>query len=151
MSTDSSDVHDSDDADRAGGVDDLVSERVPERWLIHRDRDAVAAYLDRWIQAAEAGHDPATTAVPLLGTPDWVAADDATRDASVALYVLACLAEREPVVIAARLAAEIAAGRTAALLAMRQASQAISAAVATSPSWRTRPVGRIPRIPRGGA
>jgi hypothetical protein len=89
--------------------------------------------------------------VPLLGTPQWVAADDTTRDASVALYVLACLAEREPVVIAARLAAEIAAWRTAALLAMRQSNQAISAAVATSPGWRARPVGRIPRIPRGGA
>ena len=128
-----------------------MSERVPARWLIDRDRDAVAAYLDRWILAAEPGHDPARTAVPLLGTPEWVAADDATRDASVALYVLACLAEREPVVIAARLAAEIAAGRTAHLLAMRQANQAISAALAASPGWRTRPVGRIPRIPRGGA
>jgi hypothetical protein len=138
----------SDEADRAGGLDNLVSERVPARWLIDRDRDAVAAHLDRWIQAAEPGHDPATTAVPLLGTPEWVAADDVTRDASVALYVLACLAEREPVVIAARLAAEIAAGRTAHLLAMRQANQAISAALATSPGWRTRPVGRIPR---GGA
>ena len=72
---------------------------------------------------------PATTAIPLLGTPEWVAADDATRNASVALYVLACLAEREPVVIAARLAAEIAAGRTAYLVAMRQASHAISAAL----------------------
>ena len=151
MSTGSSDVHDSDGADRVGGLDDLVSERVPARWLIDRDRDAVAAYLDRWILAAEPGHDPATTAVPLLGTPEWVAADDTTRDASVALYVLACLAEREPVVIAARLAAEIAAGRLKHLLATRQSNQAISAAVASSPGWRTRPVGRIPRTRRGGA
>jgi hypothetical protein len=40
--------------------------------------------------------------------------------------VIACLAEREPVVIAARLAAEIAADRTAYLVALRQASHAIS-------------------------
>jgi hypothetical protein len=98
-------------------------------WWIDRDLDAVAAYLDPWILAAEPDHELATTVIPLLGTPDWVAADRATRDASVALYVLACLAEREPVVIAARLAAEIAAGRTAHLVAMRQASHAISAAL----------------------
>jgi hypothetical protein len=36
---------------------------------------------------------------------------------AVALYVIACLAEREPVVITARLAAEIAAERTAYLMA----------------------------------
>ena len=100
-------------------------------WWIDRDLDAVAAYLDPWILAAEPEHDPATTAIPLLGTPEWVVADDRTRDASVALYVLACLAEREPVVIAARLAAEIAAGRTAHLIALRQASHAISAALTT--------------------
>src|SRR4051795_5461426 len=89
-------------------------------WLIARNLDAVAAYLDRWILAAEPDHDLATTAVPLLGTPEWVAADDATRRAAVALYVLACLPEREPVVVAARLAAEIAAERTAYLVASRQ-------------------------------
>src|SRR5690242_3533017 len=97
-------------------------------WLIERDFDAVAAYLDPWILAAEPDHDPQTTQLPLLGTPDWVAADRITRDASVAIYVLACLVEREPVVIAARLAAEIAAARTAHLAALRQASHAISAA-----------------------
>jgi hypothetical protein len=97
--------------------------------LIDRDVDAVAAHLDPWILAAEPDHHPQTTAMPLLGTPEWVAADDTTRNASVALYVLACLAEREPVVIAARLAAEIAAGRTAHLIAMRQASHAISTAL----------------------
>ncbi len=98
-------------------------------WLIDRDLDAVAAHLDPWILAAEPHHHPEFTVVPLLGTPEWVAADDTTRNASVALYVLACLAEREPVVIAARLAAEIAAGRTAHLIAMRKASHAISAAL----------------------
>jgi hypothetical protein len=98
-------------------------------WLIDRDLNAVAAHLDAWILAAEPHHHPQASAVPLLGTPEWVAADDTTRNASVALYVLACLAEREPVVIAARLAAEIAAGRTAHLIAMRQASHAISAAL----------------------
>jgi hypothetical protein len=75
-------------------------------WLIERDFDAVAAYLDPWILAAEPDHDPQTTRIPLLGTPDWVAANPPLRDASVAIYVLACLVEREPVVIAARLAAE---------------------------------------------
>ena len=98
-------------------------------WLIDRDVDAVAQHLDGWILAAEPDHHPAATAIPLLGTPEWVAADDTTRNAAVAIYVLGCLAEREPVVIAARLAAEIAAGRTAYLLAMRQASHAISAEI----------------------
>ena len=106
-----------------------LPERVPDRWVIDRDLDAVAAHLDRWVLAAEPDHNPQATAIPLLGTPEWVTADPATRDASVALYVLACLAEREPVVIAARLAAEIAAGRTAHLVATRQASHAISAAL----------------------
>ena len=114
--------------------DDQQQERVPARWTIDRDLDAVAAFLDPWILAAEPDHHPATTAIPLLGTPDWAAADDTTRRASVALYVLACLAEREPVVIAARLAAEIAAGRTAHLVAMRQASHAISAALSDPPA-----------------
>ncbi len=112
-------------------------------WLVERDLDAVAAHLDGWILAAEPDHHPQTTAVPLLGTPEWVAADRTTKNASVALYVLACLAEREPVVIAARLAAEIAAGRTAHLVALRQASHAISAAL-TNPSSPPDP------HPRGG-
>ena len=47
-------------------------------------------------------------------------------NAAVALYVKACLAQREPVVIAARLAAGIVAERTAYLVALRQASHAIS-------------------------
>ncbi len=106
---------------------------VRPSWLIDRDLDAVAAHLDPWILAAEPHHHVDTTRIPLLGTPEWVAADDTTRDASVALYVLACLAEREPVVIAARLAAEIAAGRTAHLVAMRQVSHAISAALRSTP------------------
>ena len=55
-----------------------------------------------------------------------MAADEVTRNAAVALYVIACLAEREPVVITARLAVEIAADRTAYLVALRQASHAIS-------------------------
>ena len=56
--------------------DDQQQERVPARWTIDRDLDAVAAHLDPWILAAEPDHDPATTAIPLLGTPEWVAADD---------------------------------------------------------------------------
>ena len=70
-------------------------------WLIDRDLDAVALHLDPWILAAEPDHDARTTSIPLLGTPEWVAADEAARNAAVALYVIACLAEREPVVIAA--------------------------------------------------
>jgi hypothetical protein len=97
-------------------------------WLIDRDLDAVAAHLDPWILAAEPDHHPTTSGLPLLGTREWVAADPTVRDASLAIYVLACLAEREEVVIAARLAAEIAAGRTAHLVAMRQASHEVSAA-----------------------
>lgn len=128
-----------------GQRDDLQPERVPARWLVDRDLDAVAAHLDPWILAAEPDHHPDTTAIPLLGTPDWVAADDPTRTASVALYVLACLVEREPVVIAARLAAEIAAGRVAHLAAMRQASHAISAALTSE----TAAGGRSGRRRRG--
>jgi hypothetical protein len=128
-----------DPADPGMVDDDLCPERVPARWLIDRDLDAVAAYLDPWILAAEPDHHPDTTAVPLLGTREWVTADKATRNASVALYVLACLAEREPVVIAARLAAEIAAGRTAHLIAMRQASHAISEALTSTRTRPTRP------------
>jgi hypothetical protein len=120
-------------------------------WLIDRDLDAVAAHLDPWILAAEPDHYPEFTAVPLLGTPEWVAADDTTRNAAVALYVLACLAEREPVVIAARLAAEIAAGRTAHLIAMRQASHAISAALHNSTTNSSATNGRaINTGARGG-
>ena len=107
------------------------SQRGAERrpaWLIDRDCDAVAAHLDPWILAAEPDHHATTSRLPLLGTPEWVAADPVVRDASVAIYVLACLAEREPVVIAARLAAEIAAGREAYMVAMRQASHEVSAA-----------------------
>ena len=111
---------------------------VRPTWLIERDVDAVAAYLDPWILAAEPDHDPQTTRIPLLGTPEWVAADPPVRDASLAIYVLACLVEREPVVIAARLAAEIAAARTAHLVALRQTSHAISAAL-TEPTRTTGP------------
>ena len=62
----------------------------------------------------------------------------------MALYVLACLAEREPVVIAGRLPAEIAAGRTAHLIALRQASHAASAALTepVSPNSPVRPTSR---------
>jgi hypothetical protein len=82
-------------------------------WRIDRDLDAVAAHLDPWILAAEPDHDARTTSIPLLGTPEWVAADEVTRNAAVALYVIACLAEREPVVIAARLAGSLRRGSAA--------------------------------------
>jgi hypothetical protein len=54
-----------------------VAARPP--WLIDRDLDAVAAHLDRWILAAEPHDNAATTTIPLLGTPEWVAADQASH------------------------------------------------------------------------
>ena len=65
---------------------------------IDRDLDAVALHLDPWILAAEPDHDARSTSIPLLGTPEWVAADEATRNAAVALYVIACLVRWGPVV-----------------------------------------------------
>jgi hypothetical protein len=91
-------------------------------WRCDRDDDAVAGFLDPWIAAA--GDRP----VPVLGSPEWVAADPVMRVAAVATFVLGCLVERDPVVIAARLAAEIATVRTARVVAARQASHAIAAA-----------------------
>jgi hypothetical protein len=113
-------------------------------WLIDRDLDAVAAHLDPWVLAAEPDHDPTTSRLPLLGTREWVAANPLVRNASVAIYVLACLAEREPVVIAARLAAEIAAGREAYLVALRHASHEVSTAAYTQHIVRRRRCGGRP-------
>lgn len=93
----------------------------PAGWLLRRDVDAVAAHLDRWILAA--GAQP----MPVLGSPEWVVAGEVARSAAVAVYTLACLAETEPTVIAARLAAEIAAGRALRMAALREASHAIAA------------------------
>jgi hypothetical protein len=90
--------------------------------LINRDLDAIEALLDGWIAAAGPGND-----IPLLGTPGWVAADDTTQLAGVAVFVLGCLVERDPLVLAARLAAEIATVRSVRMAAARQASHAISA------------------------
>jgi hypothetical protein len=66
---------------------------VRPAWLIDRNLEAVAAHLDPWSLAAQPDHHAATTTISLLGTPEWVAADQVTRNAAVALYVLACLAE----------------------------------------------------------
>ena len=112
-------------------------------WLIDRDLDAVALPLDSWILVAEPDHDARTTSTPLLGTPEWVAADEEARNATFALYVIACLAEREPVVIAARLAAEIAAERSAYLVvALRQGSQTISEGHVLPPPAEALPMDR---------
>ncbi|MBN9111559.1 MAG: hypothetical protein J0I34_22590 [Pseudonocardia sp.] len=89
--------------------------------LIERDLDAIEALLDQWITDA-GGVD-----IPLLGTPDWVDADERMQRAGVAVFVLGCLVEREPLVLAARLAAEVATVRSIRLVAARQASHAISA------------------------
>ncbi|ODU04158.1 MAG: hypothetical protein ABS81_11585 [Pseudonocardia sp. SCN 72-86] len=89
--------------------------------LIERDLDAIETLLDQWITDA-GGVD-----IPLLGTPEWVAADEATQLSGVAVFVLGCLVERDPLVLAARLAAEIATVRSVRMAAARQASHAISA------------------------
>ena len=109
--------------------------RDDERWrprsdtasgmLIDRDLDAVATHLDPWILAAEPDHDPAPQRSRCWAhRSGWP--PTRSRGTAVARYVIACLAERAPVVIAARPAAEIAAGHTAHLVALRQASHAIS-------------------------
>lgn len=91
-------------------------------WVLRRDVDAIAAHLDPWILAA------GDRVIPVLGSTEWVAAGEVERTAAVAVYVLACLAETEPTVIAARLAAEISAARACRLTALREASHAIAAA-----------------------
>ncbi|GEL26517.1 hypothetical protein PSU4_54710 [Pseudonocardia sulfidoxydans NBRC 16205] len=93
-------------------------------YLVERDLDAIEALLDGWIAAT--GPD---VEIPLLGTLGWVAADDVTQLAGVAVFVLGCLVERDPLVLAARLAAEIATVRSVRMAAARQASHAISAGV----------------------
>jgi len=91
-------------------------------WPVERDGDAVEAVLWPWITAAR------NVELPLLGTEEWTTADPAVQQASVAVFVLGCLVERDPLVIAARLAAEIATTRAVRCAAARQASHAISAA-----------------------
>ncbi|RTL61601.1 MAG: hypothetical protein EKK42_34510 [Pseudonocardiaceae bacterium] len=90
-------------------------------WRVERDVDAVEALLWPWITAA------GDVEIPLLGTPAWTAADPTGQLAGVAVFVLGCLVERDPLVIAARLAAEIATVRTVRCTAARQASHAIAA------------------------
>ncbi|GEL26778.1 hypothetical protein PSU4_57320 [Pseudonocardia sulfidoxydans NBRC 16205] len=94
-------------------------------WLCERDVEAVAEYLDPWITAATARGD---VEVPLLGTKEWVDAGTEAKLAAVAVFVIGCLVERDPIVIAARLAAEVATLRASRMAAARQASHAISAA-----------------------
>ncbi|MHA6795920.1 hypothetical protein ACVGVM_20740 [Pseudonocardia bannensis] len=98
--------------------------RKPSRpgWRVEPDVGAVEAQLWPWITAA------GDVEVPLLGSEEWKAADPGTQRAAVAVFVLACLVERDPLVIAARLAAEIATARTVRCAAARQASHAIAAA-----------------------
>lgn len=95
-------------------------------WLCERDVEAVAEFLDPWITAATERPDHAE--VPLLGTREWTEADPDVQLAAVAVFVIGCLVERDPIVIAGRLAAEVAILRTSRMAAARQASHAISAA-----------------------
>jgi len=103
--------------------DSAPQRQAPRSYLVERDVDAIEALLDDWIAATGPDVD-----IPLLGTPDWVAADDTTQRAAVAVFVLGCLVERDPIVIAARLVAETAILRASRMAAARQASHAISAA-----------------------
>lgn len=66
--------------------------------------------------------------LPVFATEEWAESDELTRVASLARWALVQLDELSPEVIAARLAAEISAGRIAHLAAMKQASVAISRA-----------------------
>ncbi|AEA26540.1 hypothetical protein Psed_4382 [Pseudonocardia dioxanivorans CB1190] len=93
-------------------------------WLCERDVEVVAEFLDPWIVAASAEG----VEVPLLGTAEWADADTEAKLAAVAVFVIGCLVERDPLVIAGRLAAEVAVLRTSRMAAARQASHAISAA-----------------------
>ncbi|GEL23842.1 hypothetical protein PSU4_27960 [Pseudonocardia sulfidoxydans NBRC 16205] len=101
---------------------------VPEEpgrpcWWVERDVDAVETALWPWITAA------GEMEIPLLGTPDWAAAEVPARLAAVAVFVLGALVERDPTVIAARLAAEIATVRLSNQLARKQAAEAIAEAI----------------------
>ncbi|GAA4886427.1 hypothetical protein ACFQ34_21520 [Pseudonocardia benzenivorans] len=91
-------------------------------WWGERDVDAVEARLWPWIWAV------GDVEIPPLGGPDWPDATPQVQMASVAVFVLGCLVERDPLVIAARLAAEVATARAVRCAAARQASEAIAAA-----------------------
>lgn len=93
--------------------------RIP---VIERDLPAVADWLDHFVAAA-----PGRNPIPILGSPGWIEAGDDIRIASLARYALGTLGELDPAVIAARLVAEIEAGRRDQAIITRQASKAISA------------------------
>lgn len=95
-------------------------------WLIDRDLDAVAAHLDPWILAAERDprrphHINPAARHARVGGRGRGHAQRGRRPVRDRLP-----RRREPVVITARLAVEIAADRTAYLVALRQASHALS-------------------------
>lgn len=83
-----------------------------------RDLGAVEIWLWDLISAAPPGPPI------LLGSPEWAAADDASRLASLAGAALVTLHEADPAVIAARLAAELLVHN----LAMAAAAKAVHAA-----------------------
>lgn len=93
---------------------------------VTRDLDAVTEWCWSLIDLVDRDD------VPLLGSLEWVAADPATRLASLARWALVQLDELNPDVIAARLAAEIAIGRRE-YLRVRKAS---SVAVSRAHDWR---------------
>lgn len=88
---------------------------------LSRDLDAVERWLRELIERTGRGQ-----LLPLLGSPEWLAADEETRLASLARFALVPLAECDPEVIAVRMAAEIVIGRRDDARAMKQASVAIS-------------------------
>lgn len=91
--------------------------------VIERDLPGVAAWLDERVAAA-LGRD----LLPILGSREWFEAGDEVKLASFARYGIGTLGELDPAVIAARLAAEIDAGRRDQATITRQASKAISGA-----------------------
>ena len=86
-------------------------------------RDAVEDVLHGLVARAAVGE------LPLLGTREWLAADPDTQIAALAVVALVALAEQDPAVIGARIAAEAAVGRAAHFDAVKQASVAISQAM----------------------
>lgn len=87
-----------------------------------RDLDAVTEWLRSWVDL------PGRDDLPLLGSPEWIAAPESVRVASLCRHALTTVSELDPGVVAARLAAEIAIGRSQHLASRKQASVAISEA-----------------------
>lgn len=136
-------VHDATDT-RTQQVTDPQREstaRVGQGAHPSRDLDAVWRWLSDVVEAAEDVAGP----VPLLGTPEWSAADDRMRWASVARYAIASLDENEPHMIAYRIAVELSCARRADVAhrrALRDASHDVHGG--DREFWRRWAAHRVP-------